>query len=113
MRRRMSRSFGRARRSRRSSGTSGIVEMAVMGAAYGGLIRPIVSNNVPNFFTFGPVDSDNAILLAGGYFAHKNSNKWIKALGNAAIIWESGIIASRLMQGSGSNGGSVMNANNY
>lgn len=94
------RSFGfkKARRSGRSS--SGLTPMNVLlaGAVYG-LARPYVANVLPNMFSVGPVDSDNVIIGAAGYYGMRKGNGLVKALGAVALGSEAGIIANRLTSG--------------
>jgi hypothetical protein len=73
-----------------------IIDVMLAGAIYGAA-RPTVSNMLPNFFQFGPVDSDNVIMGAGGYFASKSKSKLLRALGLVALGTEAGIIVSRVV----------------
>lgn len=97
---RRSRSFGRmkARSRGRSSGGVGLTDLLIGGAIYG-VGRGYVANMLPTLFTFGPVDSDNAIIAGAGYLGLKSSNRIIKATSMMAIGGETAIVASRLASG--------------
>lgn len=102
--RRAMRSVGRSyRRSNRAS--IGMMDIILAGAIYG-VARPTVTNMLPTFFTFGPVDSDNVILGGAGYMASKSSSKLIKALGLVAMGTEAGIITSKVVSGQGNGSAS-------
>lgn len=94
--RRSRRSFPVASR-RRSNSSSGISAMNVLiaGVAYG-LARPYAAKILPNLFTFGPVDSDNAIIAGAGFYALKKQKGFLKALGAVALGSEAGIVAARV-----------------
>lgn len=95
------RSSGFKRTSRRSGrSSSGLTPMNVLlaGAVYGAA-RPYVASMLPNMFNVGPVDSDNAIIGAAGYYGMKKGNGFVKALGAVALGSEAGIIANRLTAG--------------
>lgn len=85
-----------ARRSRRAS-SSGLTPMNVLlaGAVYGAS-RPFVAKLLPDFFSFGPIDSDNVIIGGAGLYAMKKQTGFIKALGAVACGSEAGIVASRV-----------------
>lgn len=103
------RSYGRMKaKSHKSAGGLGLTDLLIGGALYG-FARPMVANMLPNLFTFGPVDSDNALIAGAGYFGMKSSNKIIKALSMSAIVGETAIVTSRVAQGTGgtSNGGQL------
>lgn len=97
---RFKRSYSRAVKAYKSSRKPSLSVMDVMiaGAAYGAL-RPMAANVLPNFFTFGPVDSDNVIMGGVGYLASKSNTKLIKTIGLVTMAGEAGIIASRVIQG--------------
>jgi hypothetical protein len=94
------RSFGKVRARSRSSSSGGIkfTDLLIGGAIYG-LARPMVANMLPNLFSFGPVDSDNAIIAGAGFMGMKNSNKIIKATSMIAIAGETAIVTGRLTSG--------------
>lgn len=75
-----------------------VTDVLIAGALYGA-VRPVVSSMLPSFFSFGPVDSDNVILGGAGYFASKQPNKLIKAVGLIAMGTEAGIVAANLVSG--------------
>lgn len=95
---RFKRSYSRAVKAYKSSRKPSFsaMDIVIAGAAYGAL-RPMASNVLPNFFTFGPVDSDNVIIGGAGYLASKSSTKLIKTIGLVTMAGEAGIIASRLV----------------
>jgi hypothetical protein len=103
---RRTRSFGRmkARSHSRSSGGVGLTDLLIGGAIYG-VGRGYVANMLPTLFSFGPVDSDNAIIAGAGYLGLKSSNKIIKATSMMAIGGETAIVASRLANGNTTDGG--------
>ena len=99
-------SFGRAKaRGHRSSGGLGLMDLVIGGAIYG-FARPKVADMLPPMFSFGPVDSDNAIIAGAGYLGMKSNNKIIKATSMVAIAGEAAIIANRLTSGTTSSGSS-------
>lgn len=109
------RSFGGfKRKSYRKSGGSSLTPMNVLmaGAIYG-LARPYVANILPNMFSAGPVDSDNIIIGAAGFYGMKKGNGLVKALGAVALGSEAGIVANRatsgLVQNATTNAGSAYN----
>lgn len=75
-----------------------VMDVLLAGAIYGA-VRPTVSNMMPTFFSFGPVDSDNVILGGAGYFASKSNNKLIKSIGLVAMGTEAGIITNSVVSG--------------
>ena len=89
---------GFMRRSNRTSGGMKVTDVLIAGAIYG-LGRNIVANMIPNFFTFGPVDSDNVIVGLAGWYGLKKGKGMTKALGAIALGGEAGIITSRLTAG--------------
>lgn len=111
------RSFGgfraRASRSRSSSGLTPM-NVALAGAIYG-VARPIIANTLPNMFSFGPVDSDNAIIGGLGFYGMKKTSGLMKALSVVALASEVGIVTSRLTSGTTSttNVGSYGSGNAY
>jgi len=94
----VSRGFKRA-----SSSTAGLkpVDVIIAGALYGAA-RPLLANMLPNLFSFGPVDSDNAIIGAAGWYGMKQKGIW-KALGTIALGTEAGIVTARLVTGTSSD----------
>ena len=96
---RFKRSYSRVAKAYKSSRKPSLSVMDVMiaGAAYGALI-PMAANVLPNFFTFGPIDSDNVIIGGVGYMAAKSNTKLIKTIGLVTMAGEAGIITSRLIQ---------------
>lgn len=90
----------------RSSGGIGLTDLLIGGAIYG-FARPMVANMLPDLFSFGPVDSDNAIIAGAGYLGMKNSNKIIKATSMVAIAGETAIVTSRIAQGNSSTNASA------
>lgn len=111
-RRRAARAFsGRSfRRSRsRSSGSTNFTDWLIAGAAYEGIIRPAAKNILPAFFSFGPVESDDVILAAGGYYISKKGGI-VGALGKYAMAREAGAVAAKMLGGSSGSGGNLMNA---
>lgn len=82
------------RRSRKPSISA--MDVLVAGAVYG-IARPTIANALPTMFAFGPVDSDNVILGAGGYMASKSKTKLFKTIGLIAMGTESGIVASKML----------------
>lgn len=99
MARRARHSAGRMFRSARKPSIS-VTDVLLAGAIYGA-VRPTVTNMLPTFFSFGPVDSDNVLLAGAGYFASKNSNKLIKTIGLVAMGTEAGIVAAGAVGQSG------------
>ena len=97
---RFKRSYSRAVKAYKSSRkpSFSVLDVIIAGATYGAL-RPVLANVLPNFFTFGPVDSDNVLIGGAGYMASKSSTKLVKAVGLVTMAGEAGIIASRLTQG--------------
>lgn len=89
------RSFKRSRG--HSTGIS-LTNVLLAGALYG-VARPLIANALPNMFSIGPVDSDNAILGVGGYFLSKKSSGLMKALGIFAMGTEAGIVTGKLISG--------------
>jgi|WetSurMetagenome_2_1015567.scaffolds.fasta_scaffold87502_3 hypothetical protein len=95
------RSFGRSsRRSSRRSSTSGLSPMNVLmaGAIYGAA-RPFAAKMLPDIFSAGPIDSDNVIIGAAGFYGMKKGNGLVKALGAVALGSEAGIVAARVSSG--------------
>lgn len=88
-----------ARRSSRRS-SSGLSPMNVLlaGAIYGAA-RPFAAKMLPDFFSAGPIDSDNVIIGAAGFYGMKKGNGLVKALGAVALGSEAGIIAARVTSG--------------
>lgn len=78
--------------------TLSVADVLIAGAAYGAL-RPMAANVLPNFFSFGPVDSDNVLIGGVGYLASKSNTKLVKTFGLVSMAGEAGIIASRVIQG--------------
>jgi len=93
-----SRSRGFSKRSH-SKSSSGLTPMNVVlaGAIYGAA-RPFVAKFLPDLFSFGPVDSDNVIVGAAGFYGMKKGKGLLKALGAVALGSEAGIVAARLTQ---------------
>jgi hypothetical protein len=86
------RSFrGFAKKSRSYAGNSSIKPMDILiaGAIYGAA-RPFAAKLLPNMFTFGPVDSDNVLIGAAGFYGMKKGKGLIKARGAAANIGNAG-----------------------
>lgn len=81
-------------------GSSGVsfTDLLIGGAIYG-VARPYVANMLPDLFNFGPVDSDNAIIGAAGYYGMKHTKGVMKATSMMAVAGEAAIVASRLSQG--------------
>lgn len=71
------------------------MNVLLAGAVYGAA-RPFIAKFMPNFFQFGPVDSDNVILGGAGIWAMKKQGGFMKALGAVTAGSEAGIVASRL-----------------
>lgn len=71
------------------------MNVLLAGTIYG-LARPFAAKMLPDFFSFGPVDSDNVIIGAAGFYGMKKGNGLIKALGAVALGSEAGIVAARL-----------------
>lgn len=81
---------------RKSSSSMSVTDVLLAGAIYG-VARSMIVNMLPTFFSFGPVDSDNAILGTAGFFASKQSNKLIKSVGLIAMGTEAGLIANNVV----------------
>jgi len=95
------RSYGRSmRRGSSRRGSSGLSPMNVMlaGAIYGAA-RPFAAKMLPDMFSAGPIDSDNVIIGAAGFYGMKKGSGLVKALGAVALGSEAGIVASRLTSG--------------
>lgn len=93
-----SRSYGFGKKKGKSrSGSKGMTPMDVVlaGAIYGAA-RPFAARMLPDLFTFGPVDSDNAIIGAAGWYGMKKGNGLMRALGAVALGSEAGIVTARL-----------------
>lgn len=101
-----------SRRSGRSTGSLTPMNVLLAGAIYGAA-RPYVASMLPNMFNVGPVDSDNVIIGAAGFYGMKKGNGLVKALGAVALGSEAGIIANRLTAGTiqtaANTGGSAYN----
>ena len=84
----------------RKGGSSGlsVTDVLIGGALYGAL-RPKAVQMLPDFFTFGPVNSDNVILGGAGYLLSKQSNKILKATGMMAMATEAGVVTANLTSG--------------
>jgi hypothetical protein len=107
--RKAKRSFrGFAKKSRSYAGHSGIkpIDILLAGAIYGAA-RPFVAKFMPDLFRFGPVDSDNVLIGAAGFYGMKKGKGLIKALGAVALGSEAGIITARLASGVASNVGNA------
>lgn len=99
--------FSRKRSSRRST-SSGLTPMNVMlaGAIYGAA-RPFAAKMLPDMFSAGPVDSDNVIIGAAGFYGMKKGSGLVKALGAVALGSEAGIVAARVTSSAAQNVGQV------
>jgi len=94
------RGFSRRSRGRSNGGSSGLKWWEVLiGAVIYALVRPFVANNVPTFFSFGPLDSDNVIIGGAGYLGYTKGKGIIKATGLAAMVGEASIVASNFASG--------------
>lgn len=100
-RRRMRRaraSFHRAYRRASHKGGISPMQIALAGALYGAA-RPYVASMLPNFFSFGAVDSDNVIIGAAGLYGMTRTSGFTRALGAIALGSEAGIVASKFATG--------------
>jgi len=95
-RRRSSGGFSKKSRSKNSSGSLTPMNVMLAGAIYGAA-RPFAARMLPDLFSFGPVDSDNAIIGGAGFYAMKKGNGLVKALGAVALGSEAGIVTARLV----------------
>ena len=95
IRRYASRAYGRARRSVTKSTGLSPINVLLAGAVYGAA-RPFAAKILPDMFSFGPVDSDNVIIGAAGFYAMKKGTGFMRALGAIALASEASIIAARL-----------------
>jgi len=92
--------FGKSRAHRSKSSGMSVTNVLLAGVIYGAA-RPYLAQMLPDLFSFGPVDSDNAIIGAAGMFGMKKSGLW-KALGTVALASEVGIVTSRIVTGTAS-----------
>lgn len=103
-RRKRSRRASRSPKFRRSRGGSkGITPMDAMlaGAIYG-VARPFAANVIPDILpNIGPVSSDNMVIGAASWWASKQSNKLIKAIGTVGLAAETSMVVNKAMAGSG------------
>jgi len=90
--------FSKRARARSGRSSSGLTPMNVMlaGAVYGAA-RPIAAKFLPDLFSIGPVDSDNVLIGAAGFYGMKKSSGFMKALGAVALGSEAGIVTARLV----------------
>jgi len=90
-----SRGFMRARAKHSGSGAISPMNALLAGAIYGAA-RPLVAKYLPDLFSFGPVDSDNVLIGAAGFYGMKKGHGLMKALGAVALGSEAGIVTARL-----------------
>ena len=97
--------ISRGYKQRTKSSGSGLTPMnvALAGMVYGAA-RPFIAKMLPDFFSFGPIDSDNVIIGAAGFYGMKKTG-FIKALGAVALGSEAGIVAARVTSGLAANVG--------
>jgi hypothetical protein len=103
--RKASRRYPRSmKRSRSRKSSSGLTPMNVLlaGAVYGAA-RPFAAKLLPDFFSFGPIDSHNAIIGAAGIYGMKKGSGFTKALGVVAAGSEAGIVAARVTSNTAQN----------
>ena len=106
------RRFGKRSKSR-SSSSSNMSLMNIAGAgAIHGFARPLAGNMLPSLFSFGPIDSDNVILGAAGYYAMKKGSGMIKVLGMLTLANEISYVTQKLTSGA-SNDSSVSSTDPY
>lgn len=97
-RKKRSRARGFMKARARHSSSSGISPMnALLAGAIYGAARPYVSKMLPDLFQFGPVDSDNVLIAAAGFYGMKKGNGLVKALGAVALGSEAGIVTARVV----------------
>jgi hypothetical protein len=90
-----------ARRANRTTGSLKVTDVLIAGVIYG-VGRPMLANVLPNFFSMGPVDSDNVIIGAAGFYGMKKGKGITKALGIMALGGEAASVTSKLMGNTGS-----------
>lgn len=99
-RRKARRSFGRGLKKYARNKTGGsikVTDVLLAGALYG-VARPIVANALPTMFSFGPIDSDNVLIGAAGWYGMKQKGL-LKALGIVALGSEVGFVAAKAASG--------------
>jgi len=96
------------RKGYRAAGKPSLKPMDVLlaGAIYGAA-RPFAAKMLPDLFSFGPVDSDNAIIGAAGFYGMKKGKGLVKALGAVALGSEAGIVTARITSNTAQNVGSA------
>ena len=95
---------GFARRGKRGTSGPSAMDYAIAGAVYG-IARPMVGNMLPSMFSFGPVDSDNAIIGGAAFLGLKKGGKMVKAISGVALASEVAMVAAKATAGmSGDNG---------
>ena len=80
------------------------MNVLLAGAIYGAA-RPFAAKMLPDMFSFGPVDSDNVLIGAAGFYGMKKGKGLMKALGAVALGSEAGIVAARVTSGMANNAG--------
>jgi len=96
----------KARSMNRTSGQIKATDVLIAGVIYG-MAKPIIKNTIPDFFSFGPVSSDNLVIGGAGFYGMKKGKGIVKALGIIALGDQASEVSQNLMGGSQTNNSGI------